>query len=84
MSRINAGAAALINSSTITGPLLLEMFRALEVQMNLLKAEGQFAQFQFVDPTDLKEGDIIPEIHLSLRTHKGPLVLEPTELNTSD
>lgn len=84
MSRINQVAAALISSSPINGPLLLEMFKALEAQMSLLKAEGQFAQFQFVDPTELKEGDIIPEIHLSLRTHKGPLILEPTDLKTSD
>lgn len=83
MSSISPVAAVRISTSPINGLTLLEMFKALEAQMKLMNAEGQFAQFQFVDGTELKDGDLIPEIHLSIRTYKGPLILEETEVKTT-
>lgn len=68
MTRINQIIADRIKGGAITGPALLQMFELLEAQMETVGAQGNFTQFQFVrDITELKEGDLIPEIHLSLR-----------------
>ncbi len=80
MSRINNVAAARLSSADISGPKLLEMFKALEAQMASINSEMNYAQFQFVmDPNEMKEGDLIPEIHFSLRTYHGPIVGQPVE-----
>jgi hypothetical protein len=51
------------------------MFELLESQMEVLGAEGNFTQFQFVQGLgDLKEGDLIPEIHLSLRPYDSEAI----------
>ena len=85
MSRINQLAAARLSSSQINGPKLLNMFEQLLAQMETLKAQGHFAQMQFVtDPQDMKPGDVIPEIHLSLRTYNGPIIGEPLEVEEDD
>jgi len=68
MSKINETAATKIKTSALSGSALLQMFQLLESQMETLGAEGQFTQFSFVsDISDMKEGDLIPELHLSLR-----------------
>lgn len=77
MTKINANAAAKIQGSAISGSSLLQMFQLLESQMETLGAEGQFTQFSFVsDLDDMKPGDLIPELHLSLR----PVTTEQIEL----
>lgn len=78
MSRINKTAAEKIRTNAITGSALLQMFELLETQMETLGADGQFIQFSFVsDLKDMKEGDLIPELHLSLR----PFSTEQIELS---
>lgn len=68
MSRISKACAERIRTASITGSTLLQMFELLEAQMETIGAEGNFTQFQFVQGlADLKEGDLIPEVHLSLR-----------------
>lgn len=85
MSNISPVAANRISTSEITGTKLLEMFKALEAQMKVIGADGHFAQMQFVgDPSELNDGDVIPEIHLSLRTYHGPLVARPTEFTDEE
>lgn len=76
MSKINKIAADKIQTSALTGSALLQMFQLLEAQMETIGAEGQFIQFSFVsDLKDMKPGDLIPELHLSLR----PMVTEQIE-----
>ena len=53
------------------GEMLLQVFEAMSVQMALMESTGQFTQFQFVDALELVEGDLIPEVHLSLRRFEG-------------
>ena len=85
MSRINQVAAARLSSGDISGPKLLEMFKALEAQMTAVNSEMNYAQFQFVtNPNEMKEGDLIPEIHFSLRTHHGPIIGQPVEFTEGD
>lgn len=85
MSRINQLAAARLSSSKINGANLLAMFEQLIGQMEMLNAEGHFAQLQFVTShNEMKPGDIIPEIHLSLRTYNGPIIGEPLEVEEDD
>lgn len=77
MSKINKKAAEKIQTSALTGSHLLQMFQLLESQMETLGAEGQFTQFSFVsDLEDMQPGDLIPELHLSLR----PVTSEQIEL----
>ncbi len=79
MSKINKEAAERIKTSSLSGPVLLEMFEGLMAQMITLNADGNFAQFQFVgDTEELEDGDLIPELHLSLRRYHKP------ELEVSD
>ena len=76
-SKINQAAATKIQSSALTGSSLLQMFELLEQQMETIGAEGHFTQFSFVsDLEDMKPGDLIPELHLSLR----PVTTEQIEL----
>lgn len=78
MSKINKKAANKIKTSALSGSALLQMFELLEAQMGTLGAEGQFTQFSFVgDLDDMKPGDLIPELHLSLR----PVTSEQIELS---
>lgn len=85
MSNISPVAANRISTSQINGARLLEMFKALEAQMKVANADGQFAQMQFIgDPSEVNEGDIIPELHLSLRTYHGPLIGNPTEFTDEE
>ncbi len=81
MSRINTDAAQRIVSSQLSGPALLEIFKMIEVQMGVVEAQGNFVQFSFIgNPEELKEGDLIPEVHLSLRPFVGNVVVNPGEL----
>lgn len=76
VSRINAIAAERISSAPF-GSYLLEIFKGMEAQMAVMQSQGQFSQLSFVgDPSELKEGDLIPELHFSLRTYVGSEVLE--------
>lgn len=85
MSNINPVAAHRMATSQITGEKLLQMFQALEQQMGILGADGQYAQMQFVsDPAEIKEGDVIPELHLSLRTYQGPMIGQPVQFDEGD
>lgn len=85
MSRINPAAAARLSSSQLTGPGLLAMFQTLEEQMNVIQAEGNFVQFQFInDPGELQEGDLIPELHLSLRPYASQIVEQKATLVEGD
>lgn len=80
MSKINEQAAARLASGP-GGPYLLEIFKGMEAQMAVWQSEGQFSQLQFVmDPTELKEGDLIPELHFSLRRYTGPIMSEEMEV----
>jgi len=77
MSSINKASADKIRSSALSGSALLQMFELLETQMETIGAEGQFTQFSFVsDLNDMQPGDLIPELHLSLR----PVTTEQIEL----
>ena len=79
--RINPIAAARLSGSQITGPKLLAIFQALADQMDAIGAEGNFSQMQFItDPTELTEGDLVPEIHLSIRRYTGPILGAPLEV----
>jgi len=81
MSRINTEAGQRIVSSQLSGPALLEIFKMIEVQMGVVQAQGNFVQFSFIgNPEELKEGDLIPEIHLSLRPFVGHVIGNPGEL----
>ena len=60
------------------GELLLQVFEVMAAQLALMESTGQFTQFQFVEASELKEGDLIPEVHLSLRKFEGHHV--PQEL----
>lgn len=81
MSRINEHAAQRIVSSQLSGPALLEIFKMIEVQMGIIEAQGNFVQFSFVsNPEELKEGDLIPELHISLRPFVGNVVVNPGEI----
>lgn len=74
MSKINSHASQRIASSDLSGPALLEIFKMIEAQMGVIESQGTFVQFSFIgDPTELKEGDLIPELHLSLRPFAGQL-----------
>ena len=72
MNEINEEAVNRIETSNINGISLLEMFKSLQYQMQVINAEGNFIQFEFIEPGELKEGDLIPELHLSLRTYHEP------------
>lgn len=81
MSRINEQAAQRIASNQLSGPALMEIFKMLELQMGVVEAQGNFVQFSFLgSPEELKEGDLIPELHLSLRPFTGHAVSSPGEL----
>jgi len=84
-SLINAEAAARISSGP-GGAYLIEIFKAMEVQMNVMQSQGQFSQMQFIgnDPNELKEGDLIPELHFSLRRYSGPILSEGMEVTEGD
>lgn len=80
-SKINKATAARIATSEITGPTLLQMFQNIEAQMEVIGAQGNFIQFSFIgDPGEVKVGDLIPELHLSLRPHVGDIIMEDGEL----
>jgi len=85
MSKINKLAAMRISSSNISGPQLLEIFRGLEENMKKTGAEMEYAQFQFVVlPSEMKQGDLIPELHFVLRPYMPPLISEPVEFTNAD
>ncbi len=80
MSKINNQAAARLTSAP-GGSYLLEIFKGMEVQMGVYNSEGQFSQLQFVgDPSELQIGDLIPELHFSLRRYTGPIISQPMEV----
>ena len=73
-SRINAVAAERLAAAP-GGGYLLEMFKGMEAQMAVMRSQGQFSQLSFVsDPNDLKAGDLIPELHFSLRVYTGEAI----------
>ena len=73
MKLINKYAADRIKTNELSGPVLLSMFEGLQLQMETMGAEGNFVQYQFVgDPEELQDGDLIPELHLSLRRYIKP------------
>lgn len=75
MSKINQAAAVRIVTSLINGPSLLEIFKGIEAQMETLQSPGSFVAFQFLgDESELKDGDLIPEINFSLRRYEAPSV----------
>ncbi len=77
-SRINTFAAERLADAP-GGGYLLEMFKAMEAQMAVMQSQGQFSQLSFVsDTSELKEGDLIPELHFSLRVYTSE-VLEVLE-----
>ena len=68
-SCINKAAAERLSAAP-GGGYLLEMFKAMEAQMAVMQSQGQFSQLSFVsDPSELKEGDLIPELHFSLHVY---------------
>ena len=75
-SRINAIAAERIASAPF-GSYLLEIFKGMEAQMAVMQSQGQFSQLSFIGaPDELKEGDLIPELHFSLRVCTGGELFE--------
>ncbi len=84
-SRINAVAAERIMTAPAGGKYLLEIFKGMEAQMAVMQSQGQFSQLQFVsDPSELKEGDLIPELHFTLRTYVGGVFEEDTDEEGSE
>ncbi len=75
MSKINPASAERILSSEINGQTLLEIFKGIEAQMEILQAPGSFVAFQFLgEEGELKDGDLIPEINFSLRRYFAPTI----------
>jgi hypothetical protein len=76
MSNINVVAATALSAAP-GGAYLLEIFKGMEAQMEVMQSSGQFSQVQFVsDPNLMKPGDLIPELHFSLRSYDGPLLVD--------
>lgn len=80
MSNINQAAALRITQGPF-GQALLEAFQSLEQELKKTGGTGFFGQIQFLHPGDpLKEGDLLPSIHLSLQPFQ-PVLSNPVELD---
>jgi hypothetical protein len=79
-TRINHAAA--IRLVNMFGPQILQAFLALEKQL-ITEKGGQdfFNQIGFINPNDkLKEGDLIPTVHLSLQPFR-PVLSQPVYID---
>jgi hypothetical protein len=83
-SRINVIAAERISSAP-AGGYLLEIFKGMEAQMVTMQSQGQFSQLSFIgSPDELKPGDLIPELHFSLREYVGEVIEEDEDTNEGE